>query len=226
MSRRRPFATVIARVAACFGILAPATLVAQSISPRSPRFYVTGAVLTAVTMPMDERIRELIWEHHPAAVDRIAKPLGDLGAPRVVYPVLLASAILPRLAGNRETSDAAIDIGLAYAASDVAGALLRKLIGRHRPDSSGNPRQFSPLRREHAWHSLPSGHAISVASLATGLSIKADRPWVNVASYTFAGLVDVQRIYERKHWASDVVAGSVLGIALTSATIRWRERHR
>ena len=199
---------------------------AQTIAPRSPKFWVTGSVLTAVVMPFDERIREVIWEHHPLALDRIARPLGDAGSPRTVYPLLVASMVLPRLARNREASDDAIDVALGYAASVATGSILRRIIGRHRPDSSGHPVRFSPLRREHEWHSLPSGHAISVAALATGLSIKTNRPWVNVASYTFAGLVDVQRIYERKHWASDVVAGSVLGIALSATTVRWRERRR
>lgn len=199
---------------------------AQPVAPRSPKFWVTGIALTGALIPLDERIRELIWEHHPAALDRIARPIGNAGNPRTVYAVLVASAILPRLAGNNEVSNAALDVGLGYAVSMTAGTILRFAIGRHRPDSSGRALRFSHFRREHEWHSLPSGHAIGVAALATGLSIKANQPWVNVATYTFASVVDLQRVYERKHWASDIIAGSVLGIALSASTVRWRERHR
>src|SRR5690242_1585988 len=126
----------------CVG--ASTSLFAQPIAPRSPKFWETGSVLTAVVMPFDEQIRELIWEHHPLALDRIARPLGDAGSPRVVYPLLLASMVLPRIAGNREASDAAIDVTLGYAASMATGSILRRIIGRHRPDSLGHPVRFAP----------------------------------------------------------------------------------
>jgi membrane-associated phospholipid phosphatase len=199
---------------------------AQAIAPRSPKFWVTGAALTAALVPVDERIRELIWEHHPVLLDRIARPVGEAGDPRTIYALLFSSAVLPRLVHDRATSDAAIDVGLGYAVSMSVGAVLRYAIGRHRPDSSGNALRFAHFRREHEWHSLPSGHAIGMAALATGLSIKANQPWVNVATYTFASVVDLQRVYERKHGASDIISGSVLGIALSASTVRWRERHR
>jgi membrane-associated phospholipid phosphatase len=218
--------TLALRIALALSHIAFSGGAAQPIAPRSQKFWLTGAALTAALLPLDERIRELIWEHHPALLDRIARPVGDAGNPRTIYGLLFAGAVLPRLAHNREASDAAIDVGLGYAISMSAGAVLRYAVGRHRPDSSGNALRFAHFRPEHEWHSLPSGHAIGVAALATGLSIKANQPWVNVATYTFASIVDLQRVYERKHWASDIIAGSVLGIALSASTVRWREHHR
>ena len=76
------------------------------------------------------------------------------------------------------------------------------------------------------WHSFPSGHVLGVMSLATGISIKANRPWVTTTTFGLASLVAIQRLYEQKHWASDVVAGTMFGIAASASTIRWREHDR
>ncbi len=67
---------------------------------------------------------------------------------------------------------------------------------------------------------------IGAMSLATALSIKADNPLVTTASFSIATLVGLQRIYQQKHWTSDVIAATVLGIAISSTTVRWRERQR
>ena len=67
---------------------------------------------------------------------------------------------------------------------------------------------------------------LGAVALATGISIKSDRPWVTSVTYGLASMVGLQRLYVGKHWASDVVAGTLLGIAVSATTVRWRERQR
>lgn len=38
-----------------------------------------------------------------------------------------------------------------------------------------------------------------------------DKIWVPILSYTLASLASVSRVYDDKHWASDVIFGSALG---------------
>lgn len=214
---------VSALLALCSG--ATGTVHAQRLAPRRREFWITGAAVLAITIPLDERIREFAAQRHSPTLDGIATTVGDAGSPRFVLPVLLAGAAVPRLLGDAATSNAVIDIGLAYGTTSIAGMLAREMIGRHRPDSSGRIARFAPFHRGHEWHSFPSGHVLGVMSLATAIAIKADRPWATTLSFGLASLVGVQRLYEQKHWASDAVAGTIFGVAASAMTVRWRERH-
>ena len=64
-------------------------------------------------------------------------------------------------------------------------------------------------------HSFPSGHSVSVFAIATVFASEySDYPWVGWVSYGLAGATALSRIYDNEHWASDVVAGSILGFAI------------
>ena len=199
---------------------------AQRVSPRRREFWVAGAMAMAVTIPLDEQIREFAARHHSRVVDQIAIPVGHAGSPGYILPVIMAGALIPRALHDPATSNAVIDIGIAYATTTLGGFVARTVIGRHRPDETGRSAKFAPFRREHEWHSFPSGHVLAVMSLATGIAIKSDRPWVTTVSYGLASAVALQRLYEQKHWASDVVAATIVGVAASASTIRWREHVR
>ncbi|MGC4895087.1 phosphatase PAP2 family protein [Micromonospora sp. DT31] len=102
----------------------------------------------------------------------------------------------------------------------LLGALLKLLVGRDRPDL------LDPVARA-AGYSFPSGHALN-AMLAAGvlllvfLPFTRDRPLGRIALWAAAVLVTVvtglSRIALGVHWASDVVGGWVLGVAVVAAT--------
>lgn len=207
-------------------IAAPAVGSAQAIAPRNRNFWITGALTMAVTVPLDERINAFALRHQSASLDRIAVPIGMTANPRHILPMLAAGMVIPLLFDNRALSASIMDIGLGYAMATGVGLLLRPAIGRHRPDDTGQSARFSPFRIEHEWNAFPSGHTLTVMSLAAGISMKTRQPWVTTVAYGLATLVGLQRIYVQEHWASDVVAGAVIGIAASATTVRWRERRR
>ena len=60
--------------------------------------------------------------------------------------------------------------------------------------------------------SFPSGHTTAAFAAATVFAKEYhDKPLIPVLAYTAATLVGVSRITENKHWATDVIAGGVLG---------------
>ena len=71
---------------------------------------------------------------------------------------------------------------------------------------------FNPLYlTPNDFWSYPSGHTTSAFALSTTLaeSVKAD--WLKVLCYVPAFTTAFARIYENKHWASDVFAGAFIG---------------
>jgi hypothetical protein len=65
--------------------------------------------------------------------------------------------------------------------------------------------------------SFPSGHTAEAFASAEFLSqeYKNVSPWYGIAGYGIAAATGYMRIYNNKHWLSDVVAGAGIGVAST-----------
>jgi undecaprenyl-diphosphatase len=90
----------------------------------------------------------------------------------------------------------------------VVNATLKSVVGRTRPQAE-SPHRL-PVRIPRT-ASFPSGHTLAAWCAATLLA--EDDPWAP-AYYAIAGAVSFSRLHVRLHHATDVVAGSILGILL------------
>ncbi|MCL1933239.1 MAG: phosphatase PAP2 family protein [Candidatus Azobacteroides sp.] len=70
--------------------------------------------------------------------------------------------------------------------------------------------------------SFPSGHAQTAFVAAEFLhqEYKDQSVWISVGGYSAATFVGIARIYKKKHWVSDVVAGAGIGI-LSTKGVYW-----
>lgn len=68
-----------------------------------------------------------------------------------------------------------------------------------------------------AYNSFPSGHTANAFASAEFLNqeYKDTYPWIGYAGYTVATATGLLRMYNNKHWLSDVVAGAGFGILST-----------
>ena len=148
------------------------------------------------------------------------------GRPQYALAALGATWAGARLAGSPRTASAAEHVVVALLASGVANGTLKYTVGRERPSETDDPGTFAPFSRENRWQSFPSGHAVVAFSLASSVSEEAGRPWVTGLAYGTAALVGWSRIYDDKHWASDVVGGALVGIATSRATLHFLHRRR
>jgi membrane-associated phospholipid phosphatase len=196
-----------------------------ALDPADRGFWIESAVLVTAGAAFDARIRNAVAANHTATLDRVASAVDPLGLARYLVPALAASYLVPRVAGQRAWSDAALRVGLGYAVSDGIEAALKPLVGRHRPDAAGGAWRFRPLSGADEWHSFPSAHTVHAFSIAGAVSDEAQRPWVSAVSYSAATLVGMQRVYRQAHWTSDVVASATLAIATSTTTVRWLRRH-
>jgi len=100
------------------------------------------------------------------------------------------------------------DASMLYASSAAIMGLsthfVKQGVGRLRPDGSGI-------------NSFPSGHTASAFMAAEFLhqEFKDVNPWIGYAGYFVATATGALRMYNNKHWFSDVVAGAGFGIAST-----------
>jgi membrane-associated phospholipid phosphatase len=126
--------------------------------------------------------------------------------------------------GERRDDDSLADLGLrtGYAILAAGGATLatKVAIGRARPYAAPlDPHDFSFGRglRGDRFQSFPSAH--TAAAFATATVLAAGLPddssgsgaWLSPVFYLGASVAGAARIYYEEHWATDVLAGALLG---------------
>ncbi|MGW4946981.1 phosphatase PAP2 family protein [Actinoplanes sp. NPDC004185] len=133
-------------------------------------------------------------------------------------PLRAAALILVIWLLRRRAKRLALWAATTMAVGGVLGALLKLLVGRHRPDL------LDPVARATGY-SFPSGHALN-AALTAGVFVLVLLPvahgakrWVLWgAALAVTVLTGLSRIVLGVHWTSDVVAGWLLGIAVVAVT--------
>lgn len=100
------------------------------------------------------------------------------------------------------------DRSMIYLLSNVVmtGAVfgIKSFSNQQRPDGSD-------------YYSFPSGHTAAAFASAEFMRMeyKDVSPWYGVAGYVAAGATGALRMYNNRHWMSDVLAGAGIGIAST-----------
>jgi len=117
------------------------------------------------------------------------------------------------------------------------GSVLKDFFGRARPfvDTTGpNPDDwqfFRGFKTNDDYRSFPSGHSTAAFAAAAAVSAETSRwwPW---ASYTIgplmyggAAAVGLSRMYNNRHWASDVILGAAIGTFAGTKVVRYHLTH-
>ena len=155
---------------------------------------VGGAAALAVH-PADESV------NHAMVNSDFAQNFFKPGAVIGQLPTLLASSItvyaVGRIKDEPKVSHTGMDLIQALIVSEGIVQGLKFATQRERPD--GTPRSF------------PSGHASDTFAVATAL--ERHLGWRGaVPAYIFASYVAISRLPANRHWLSDVVFGSSVGI--------------
>lgn len=123
----------------------------------------------------------------------------------------------------------------AVIVAQTVSGVLKVALGRARPYTSAdtNPRNFGFGRglRGTDYQSFPSGHSTSAFAAAAAVYSETAAWWPHQrwllapVLYGGAALVGVSRIYEDKHWASDVLMGAAIGTFAGLKVVRFNQTH-
>jgi membrane-associated phospholipid phosphatase len=98
--------------------------------------------------------------------------------------------------------------------------------GRERPGAAGETDAFEPMSFGATDNSFPSGHTSQAFALAAALAAHTHNRLLRVAAYGGAAMVGVARVAADRHFASDVVAGAILGTLVGHAITHHFGRRR
>lgn len=168
-----------------------------------------GSGLALAAHPFDDDVnRKLVGSTTADRFFKAGEVLGEL-------PTLLASAsvvyAVGRIGDKPRVSHVGMDLIRALAISEGLTQTLKHTTRRERPDHSGR-------------NSFPSGHAADTFAFATALERHLGWRYA-VPAYVFASYVALSRLPANRHWLSDAVFGSAVGI-IAGRTVTGHEAHQ
>jgi membrane-associated phospholipid phosphatase len=185
------------------------------------RDWLEAGILAATIVgssSLDHGTRIIAQRNRTRSLDSFSKQFEKLGA-EYSFVVLAGFEAASLLDDNNVRARAVVVDGLSSSliASGIITPVLKYSIGRVRSNSTYATYQFKPFSNNA---SFPSGHATQAFAIAS--VIAADYPeewWVQVVAYGAAGVVGLARIEQNAHFASDVVAGAIIGTVVGRAVV-------
>ncbi len=221
------------------------TLTAQSDSVPRVKFFTwkdaaileAFAIATVAIAPLDTRIAlrlqdSLVQENElmrKTAV--VVETVTDPGA--VIIGVGLYT--FGRITKNARAADLGLHGTEALLIGSQLGNLLKGIIGRARPYLNvEEPHDYQTLRgfrKGSDYRSFPSGHTIAAFAAASAVTSETKRWWpksvwiIAPVMYGGAAAVGWSRMFDNKHWASDVITGAAIGTFAGLKVVHWHHSH-
>jgi undecaprenyl-diphosphatase len=180
----------------------------------------TGLVTTHVVDAADLRIEVLLAGivHRLGVVDAVEHLYVSS---ELAFVVLLGLAVAyawqSRRVGLRRL---AVEVPLALVAAEGLARLLEPVIGRARPFVA-HPVLFHPLGSANIDPSFPSDGATAAVAIATVVAFSYRR--LAVPAYLIAAMVAVGRLLAAVHYPTDVLGGTLVGLA-AGVLVCWVSR--
>jgi membrane-associated phospholipid phosphatase len=190
----------------------------------SRREAAAGAAVVAGALLLDGTLDGMVPQGGGTRWQGASDALNYGGRPQYALLLLGGTWTAGELARRSDVADAALHVAAALAAGGVANGVLKYSVGRERPSTTDHPLRFRPLNGRNRWQSFPSGHTVVVFSLASAVAEEARTPWVAALAYGGAAMVGWSRVYDDKHWTSDVVGGALVGIVAGRSVVRLLHR--
>ena len=160
----------------------------------------------------DAGINRKFMSHQNSFSDHLSAGAEVFGNKYVLGAGFIGLFAFSAYTGNVELKNTSILAFKSFAVTGVVTYSLKALIHRHRPSETSDPYKFSGPSFKTDNLSFPSGHTAFAFSTAKIFSDSYEKiKFLPYITYSAAALTGLSRIYDGEHWASDVLAGAVIG---------------
>lgn len=201
---------------------APVGLPATGYQPYVVRWWEAAAVVggAGLILSDDRHLLHDTREHPGRTYDDLADAFRQVGNAKVYSALSVGLLGAGLIAGNRGITRTGGQLAASGLLAATTFGLLKVVGGRSRPDAGDGPYDFHPFS---GGSSFSSGHSALAFALATTLGDASHNTLARIGLYAVATGTAWSRVYNERHWPSDVFLGAAIG--LTSAKFingRWR----
>lgn len=168
----------------------------------------------------DRQMQDFVQYHKSNVLGSLADVTNYLGNGYVVLPAEALLYCYGALAKDEKTRRISLEMLESFAIVGVAVNSIKFLTHRHRPSASDSPYIWDGPSFSTHNIAFPSGHSSVAFSWATVLAEEfKDKPVIGIVSYALATCTSFARVYNNKHWVSDVFVGAVLSHFITKKIV-------
>jgi hypothetical protein len=188
------------------------------------RDWLKVAVVTGITTGLyfnDGRIMSRVQQHRGKTTATIAKIAEKFGNPYKVFPGLVLLYGVGSLFKDQKAQHIALLSFKTCAATVLVVYTLKLLFHRSRPIRNDPTQWGGPgfsLKDEKI--SFPSGHSALAFSLAAAIASEYKGTVIPVIAYSAAVLTALSRVHDKRHWASDIFFGAVIGYFIARQIVK------
>ncbi len=186
-----------------------------------------SVILVGVLVPTDE-VLNIPFEKWTTPAAQTFGEAGDIiGGPYVQFGITGAALGVGLISKNKKWQHFALDNLQAQIFTGGLTWVFKELTHRARPETGeGNYAWYGPFHGQEN-KSFFSGHTSLTFSTATMIYLHTGRKWwVAALAYGSATAVGISRMQQQKHWASDVVAGALIGTTVANFIYKKQENRR
>lgn len=205
-------------------------------APKDAWVAVGFAVGAAAFAPVDRAIANRLQDSTTQANELLQNAATTFNTTAIPGTLIIGGTLyaVGRLGGDRRIADLGLHGTEAVVIGSAMNTLLKGISGRGRPyRDPDDPYGFALGRGfgEEEFRSFPSGHTVAAFAFAAAVTSEAARVWperrwwIGTILYGGAGLVGVSRMYDNKHWASDVIVGAAVGTFTGAKVVRYNHSH-
>ena len=183
------------------------------------------AALTGLLYAYDGDIGRWVLDHRSLTSNGTTRFLTHLAEPPAMLGLITTMYATGEVFGKPGLRRTALLSLEAYVLHSATSSFIKFITGRLRYEAGEGPHSFHPFSIDFSKTSFPSGHSGSIFSVAAVIAGEADSWPVGALAYGVAGLAAISRLHDMDHWASDILAGSVLGFFI-GKMVRHLNPHR
>lgn len=186
-----------------------------------------SVILVGVLVPTDE-VLNIPFENWTTSAANTFGEAGDVvGGVPFQFGLTGAALGVGLVTKNKKWQNFALDNLQAQLFTGGLTWVFKEVTHRARPESgAGNFAWYGPFNGQ-SHKSFFSGHTSLSFSTATMIFLHTGKKWwVGALTYGTATAVGISRMQQQKHWASDVVAGALMGTTVANFIYKQQETRR
>jgi membrane-associated phospholipid phosphatase len=225
----------------------PALAAAQdedSTSSSVPLFTYRDAILAGAFVvtarlvhPLDERLRDRLQDSSTQANSKLQTLATFVRTTATPGSYIIGGTMyaVGRIAKNHKLASVGLHGTEALIIGEGVAGVIKAVVGRQRPSvTPADPNSYQFMRGltgGDEYRSFPSGHTVSAFAAAAAVTAETSRNAPNTTwivapiMYGGAALVGVSRMYNNRHWASDVIIGAGIGTFAGLKVVRFNRSH-
>ena len=159
----------------------------------------------------DQPVKDFFQSHKNSSESYVSRNILEHFGAEHSFIVMSGILTYGMLAKDKKYVSTALLALESFALASLVTRIPKTIVGRERPDNWQGDGPYA-IKGPFKGNSFPSGHTTASFAVASVIATQfRDSKWIPVTAYTVAGLAGLSRIYDNKHWLTDVVAGATIG---------------